>query len=218
MSNVVLNQGSSVLRMSRYMSTLVKNQHGTEYVNLVKKNDRMFKYYRLQGIDTPEWRNGLKRPLNQSFRINKTRNEKVVFNLQKEAEKFLSIHGGRRLNDHVFQLNIDRWAIKGHLKRFLNEEDKLGNLARQELVSMVPVQVLDIQKHHKVLDLCASPGSKTKQALEYLSDDEGFVIANESDPKRCFMLAHELSTFASSNFMAVNHDGRHFSDISPDLR
>ncbi|CAB4058334.1 MAP3K9 [Lepeophtheirus salmonis] len=50
---------------------------------------------------------------------------------------------------------------------------------------MVPVHFLDIQPHHRVLDMCASPGSKTTQALEYLGNDgkkliffDGVIIKN----------------------------------------
>jgi 16S rRNA C967 or C1407 C5-methylase (RsmB/RsmF family) len=33
---------------------------------------------------------------------------------------------------------------------------------------MIPVTLLGIETHHKVLDMCAAPGSKTIQILEYL--------------------------------------------------
>lgn len=45
--------------------------------------------------------------------------------------------------------------------------------------------VLDVKPHHKVLDMCAAPGSKTAQLIEALHADEnnpipsGFVIAND---------------------------------------
>ena len=42
------------------------------------------------------------------------------------------------------------------------------NISRQELVSMIPVFLLDVQPHHKILDMCASPGSKTKHVLEIM--------------------------------------------------
>ena len=118
----------------RFLSTVVKNQHGTEFVNLIKVNERMFKFYGLLGLDTPEWRTGLRRPLNQSFRINSARGGVEVARLRTEAERFIRIHGGRRLNENVFQLGVDRWGVNRNpeLKRFLNEEDRLGNLARQE--------------------------------------------------------------------------------------
>ena len=33
---------------------------------------------------------------------------------------------------------------------------------------MIPVFLLDVQPHHRILDMCASPGSKTKHVLEIM--------------------------------------------------
>lgn len=52
--------------------------------------------------------------------------------------------------------------------RWIVANNSSGIITRQEVVSMVPVAVLDIQPSHRILDLCASPGSKTTQALEAL--------------------------------------------------
>lgn len=63
----------------------------------------------------------------------------------------------------------------------------------------------------KILDMCASPGSKTAQLIEFLHNDgsatpDGFVIANDLDNKRCYMLMHQLKRLESPNFMIVNQD------------
>ena len=50
-----------------------------------------------------------------------------------------------------------------------------GNISRQETVSMIPPLVLDVQPHHKVLDMCAAPGSKTAQLIEALHAQEGVI-------------------------------------------
>jgi len=73
-------------------------------------------------------------------------------------------------------------------------ETENGRIFRQEKVSMIPVTLLNVKPHHKVVDMCAAPGSKTIQILEYLHakgmQNEGFVIANDTDMKRAFMLTH----------------------------
>ena len=60
---------------------------------------------------------------------------------------------------------------------WLIREQDLGNLHRQEAVSMVPPLLLDVRRHHTVLDMCASPGSKAQQLVEMLeaadADAEG---------------------------------------------
>ncbi len=40
---------------------------------------------------------------------------------------------------------------------------------------MIPPLVLDVQPHHKVLDMCAAPGSKTAQLIEALHSQEGTI-------------------------------------------
>lgn len=46
-----------------------------------------------------------------------------------------------------------------------------GNISRQEAVSMIPPLLLDVKSHHKVLDACAAPGSKTMQIIEMMHED-----------------------------------------------
>lgn len=36
---------------------------------------------------------------------------------------------------------------------------------------MIPPLLMDIKSHHKILDMCAAPGSKTAQIIEYLHAD-----------------------------------------------
>ena len=79
--------------------------------------------------------------------------------------------------------------------KFLVTETENGRIFRQEKVSMIPVTLLKIEPEHKVLDMCAAPGSKTIQILEYLHQgdqrmNKGFVIANDTDMKRAYMLTH----------------------------
>jgi tRNA (cytosine34-C5)-methyltransferase len=46
---------------------------------------------------------------------------------------------------------------------------------------MIPPLVLDVQPHHKVLDMCAAPGSKTAQLIEALHAQEGVIPEGEND-------------------------------------
>jgi tRNA (cytosine34-C5)-methyltransferase len=60
--------------------------------------------------------------------------------------------------------------------------------------------------------MCAAPGSKTAQLIEMLHNDKsnptpsGFVIANELENKRCYLLMHQLKRLESPNFMIINQD------------
>lgn len=88
---------------------------------------------------------------------------------------------------------------------WLLEHTERGNVDRQEAVSMLPVLYLDVRSGHRVLDMCASPGSKTTQALDMLlysaspsttastDSQSGLVIANDLDKSRAYMLVHRLT-------------------------
>ena len=81
---------------------------------------------------------------------------------------------------------------------------------------MLPPLLLDVKAHHSVFDMCAAPGSKTAQILELQMADHlkqtsnqtrptGFVIANDADPKRAFMLTHQMNRLNSGNIIITNH-------------
>lgn len=101
--------------------------------------------------------------------------------------------------------------------KFIVNMNNLGAINRQEAVSMVPPLLLDVKKGHAVLDMCAAPGSKTAQIVEALSDagpydlsSGGVVVANDSDLKRCWMLAHQLKRFGSPELIITNHEAQFF--------
>lgn len=59
-----------------------------------------------------------------------------------------------------------------HFQRFLVSETGVGNISRQEIVSMIPPLVLDLRPGMTVLDMCAAPGSKAAQLLEMVHRGE----------------------------------------------
>jgi tRNA (cytosine34-C5)-methyltransferase len=74
----------------------------------------------------------------------------------------------------AYKLGVDRKTIRksktlSDFHQWLLENTSSGNVTRQEAVSMVPPVVLGVEPHHKVLDMCAAPGSKTSQILEIVS-------------------------------------------------
>lgn len=74
------------------------------------------------------------------------------------------------------------------LHQFVVRASELGQLVRQEEVSMLPAILLRPEAHHHVLDVCSAPGSKTEQILSLMAagagETTGFVMANDADPKR----------------------------------
>lgn len=121
-------------------------------------------------------------------------------------------------NRFGWQMTMSRIEIRRsesalRLHNFLISESESGYISRQEAVSMIPPLVLDVQPHHKVLDMCAAPGSKTAQIIEMLhtnsnsfSTGSGVVVANDVDNKRCYMLVHQAKRMHSPCAVITNHD------------
>lgn len=70
--------------------------------------------------------------------------------------------------------------------------------------------------------MCAAPGSKTAQLLEMLHSEEnsiptGFVIANDVDNKRCYMLVHQAKRLNSPCMAIINHDSTVLPNIYASL-
>ena len=73
----------------------------------------------------------------------------------------------------LFEMMIPREMLKKNIG--LKQVHKLvmlmadsGLITRQEIVSMMPPLLLDVQADHSILDMCAAPGSKTAQLLELI--------------------------------------------------
>ncbi|GFZ46615.1 Multisite-specific tRNA:(cytosine-C(5))-methyltransferase [Saitozyma sp. JCM 24511] len=105
-----------------------------------------------------------------------------------------------------------------NFQRFLVGETEVGNLSRQEAVSMIPPLLLDVEPHHLCLDMCAAPGSKTAQIIEALNphhtESSGLLIANDSDYKRTHMLVHQTGRMPSKGLVVTNFDASLFPNIS----
>lgn len=122
-----------------------------------------------------------------------------------------------------YQLAVDRRTLRRNkslqpLHEWLKVQSDCGHITRQETVSMIPPVVLNVKEGMSVLDMCAAPGSKTCQLLEVAgglansSDSEptGFVVANDADPKRAYMLVHQLRRMNSPAVFVTSCDGQYF--------
>jgi len=123
-----------------------------------------------------------------------------------------------------WQTSFSRSQLRGNpglesFHRYTISETESGYITRQEAVSMIPPLMLDVQSHHKVLDMCAAPGSKTAQIVELIHKDDskaipdGICIANDKDNKRCYMLVHQIQRLNSPSSLIVNHDAAHFPEL-----
>jgi len=88
-------------------------------------------------------------------------------------------------------------------------ENLLGYIHIQEELSMVPPLVLDPQPGELVLDMCASPGSKTCQ-ISQMMKNLGRVIANEPSLARIAPLRSNCERLGVMNVAITRYDGRRF--------
>jgi|TARA_B100001758_G_scaffold232647_1_gene230167 16S rRNA C967 or C1407 C5-methylase (RsmB/RsmF family) len=158
--------------------------------------------------EEPErWFQGSYDRLSETVRVNPKTEEKDWI------EDWLSGIGAIRIPwfsgpGSAWEMPFERGAARGEVKSIMTALHETGRITRQESVSMLPVLALDPLPGQVVLDLCASPGSKTTQICEHLGDS-GAVIANEVISGRVNTLVTNVQRHASRTALVVQHDGRH---------
>jgi multisite-specific tRNA:(cytosine-C5)-methyltransferase len=126
--------------------------------------------------------------------------------------------------DVLFELTVPRELLKKNLglkaiHKLVQKAGESGILTRQEIVSMLPPLLLGVDAEHAVFDMCAAPGSKTAQLVELMqcshvydrgqsntAQTKGFIIANDADDKRAFMLTHQMNRLNTANMVILNHN------------
>lgn len=120
----------------------------------------------------------------------------------------------------IFKISLDKTLLRRDprfrpFRDWLNLQTELGRSHRQEFVSMIPTYFLDVQPTDSVLDMCAAPGSKTSQIVEILDAEDGFVIANDIDIRRCRNLVHNLQKIGTQNVLITCQKAQFF--VSEDV-
>jgi NOL1/NOP2/sun family putative RNA methylase len=87
------------------------------------------------------------------------------------------------------------------------ESYKKGFFYIQNLASMLPVLFLGPKPNEIVLDMAASPGSKTIQIAEYMGNC-GILVANDISRSRLYKLKANLSHFGVTNTTLSNIPGQ----------
>lgn len=165
----------------------------TKYRNLLKdKYDEFAKY--------------MEKPLKKSIRIN-TKKICIKEFLQYAKLKDWMIEKIPWINEGFY---IDRKNKDIPIgKDILNI---LGYFYIQESSSMIPAQVLDISKDDIVLDMCASPGSKTTQ-ISNIMQNTGIIIANEISTSRMSALTYNINNQLAINTIRTNINGNRFGTL-----
>ena len=143
-----------------------------------------------------------------NFRINtlKTTTKEVLEKLKEanlEAEKvnclknwYILLNGNEK---DLWDLNIyKQWKIY-----------------MQSISSQLPVDLLDIEDFHKVLDITAAPGWKTSQASALLKNT-GEIVANDNNQIRIDKLNFTLNKQWCKNVKVIKTDARLIAEKNPD--
>ena len=97
-----------------------------------------------------------------------------------------------------------------------------GVISRQEAVSMIPAMLMHTLSTDKIFDMCAAPGSKTALFLETVYEnydfldkkqylkDTGFVLANDNNHQRAYMMIHQLKRLNTAGMVVICHDANYF--------
>ena len=144
--------------------------------------------------------------LNETVRVNPLR-EDIEW-----VENWLQEIGATKIEwftgvGSAWTLPFPRGKAEGEVKTILSALHETGRLTRQEAVSMIPAIALDAKPGELVLDMCASPGSKTTQIAEHLGG-KGIVMANEIANSRINTLVANTKRHGSITPMITHHDGR----------
>ncbi|KAJ5901799.1 Methyltransferase (Ncl1) [Penicillium taxi] len=75
---------------------------------------------------------------------------------------------------------VRRFAPFASFQKFLVAETDVGNISRQEVVSMIPPLLMDLRPGMTCLDMCAAPGSKSAQLMEMIHAGEEDAILDAS--------------------------------------
>jgi tRNA (cytosine49-C5)-methyltransferase len=118
-----------------------------------------------------------------------------------------------KLQKQKFKLEQVPWCKNGFWIK--GERTDLGNLIEhtlgyfyvQESASMIPAVVLGPEPGDVVLDMCASPGSKTTQ-MAAMMQNEGIIVANDISGNRMKPLGINLQRVGASNVVENQTKGQ----------
>ena len=156
----------------------------------------------LPDMDAESYLDAVSKPLPECFRVNtlKLPESRIIDLLKSRGWSFERISWAR----FGYRLIDGPEAGIGS-----SMEHMLGLIYIQGPISMIPAEVLEPMPGLTVLDLCASPGSKSTQ-LAQLMENRGILVANDVSSSRIKPLVANLQRCGVINVIVTQTDGRLF--------
>lgn len=142
----------------------------------------------LLGPDYPDFLRSYDRPLQKGLRLSRRKH------ISKEALPFLTAPIPWAAGGYTYNPSVRPGKHPYH---------EAGAYYLQEPSAMAPAVLLNPTPGDRVLDLCAAPGGKSTQLGDMLSG-QGFLVANEINPKRAKILSRNIERMGISNALVLN--------------
>jgi len=160
----------------------------------------------LSQADFEKYERIIQEPLLNSIRCNtlKISPDELKKNLEEKSWKI-----SQPWKDYPEVMIVENELQPGELGRSI--EHLLGYYYIQELASMLSIIALVSKQNELILDLCASPGSKTTQMASQMKNT-GTIIANDINIQRIQILASNLERCGVTNTIITRDDGIRFCE------
>ena len=136
----------------------------------------------------------------------------------------ISVNELKKRLEKIWSLEQIPWCKEGfyieHIKKERRDignliEHSLGYFYTQEAASMIPPIVLEPKENDIVLDMAASPGSKTTQ-IAALMNNKGILIANDYTTERMKPLSLNIQRCGITNCIITLMQGQWFKNFKFD--
>ncbi|RMG05914.1 MAG: RsmB/NOP family class I SAM-dependent RNA methyltransferase [Nitrospirae bacterium] len=101
------------------------------------------------------------------------------------------------------------WAFEGVEKPGATLEYFLGYYHLQGLSSMLPPHCMELAPGQVILDMCASPGSKTTQ-MAALTENRSLIVANELKKRRLGILKYHIERLGVLSVLITGFQAQNF--------